>query len=56
MMREEDILMIENNNTGAPEWVVKPKNAFLAAIHVLFLAMSIVVHPPLEFDTVKALP
>ena len=45
-----------NDTTDAPKWVVKPKNASLAALHVLILAISLVVHPPLETGAAGALP
>ena len=48
--------MIEPNNTEAPRWVVKPKYVFLAALHVLVLVVSMVVHPPVETGVVRALP
>ncbi len=48
--------MMENNNTDAPKWVVKPKNAFLAALHVLVLALSLVIHSPIETGAARALP
>ena len=56
MTKEEDTQMKENNTTDAPTWVVKPKNAFLAALHVLVLALSLVVHPPIETGAARALP
>ncbi|MGR3177196.1 MAG: hypothetical protein ACUZ8E_03960 [Candidatus Anammoxibacter sp.] len=47
----------EKNNTDAPRmWVVKPKNVFLATVHVLFLVLSLVVHPPIETGAARTLP
>jgi len=40
----------------ARNWVVKPKLAFLAALHVLVLVLSLVAHPPIETRAVRALP
>ena len=48
--------MKETNNTDAPKLVVKPKNAFLAALHVLFLVVSLVIHPPIETSVARTLP
>lgn len=48
--------MKENNTTDAPNWVIKPKLAFLAALHVLVLVLTVVVHPPLETSAARALP
>jgi hypothetical protein len=45
MTKEEDMLMNEKNTTDDLNWVVKPKLAFLAALHVLVLVLSLVVHP-----------
>ena len=56
MTKEEGIQMKENNTTDAPKWVVKPKNAFLVALHVLVLALSLVVHPPIQTGAARALP
>ena len=56
MSKKEGMLMIEPNNTEAPRWVVKPKYVFLAALHVLVLVVSMVVHPPVETGVVRALP
>lgn len=48
--------MKEIKNTEAPKWVVIPSNIFLAALHVLVLALSLVVHPPLKSGAARALP
>ncbi len=48
--------MIEKNTTDAPSWVLKPKNAFLLALHVLFLVVSVLMHPPIETVADRALP
>lgn len=48
--------MKEKNTSDAPKWVVKPKLAFLAALHVLVLVLSLVAHPPIETSAVRALP
>ena len=39
-----------------PNWVIEPKNAFLAVFHVLFLTISLVVHPPIHVGAARALP
>lgn len=56
MTKEEDILMKEKNTTEALNWVVKPKLAFLAALHVLVLVLSLAAHLPIETSAVRALP
>jgi len=56
MTKKEDIPMKKLNNTKALQWVVKPKVLFLAALHVLVLVLSLVVHPPFETGAVRALP
>ncbi len=56
MTKEEDKLMKEPNNTEAPRWVVKSKEAILTALHVLVLFLTLVVHPPVETSAVRALP
>ena len=56
MTKEEDTPMKEKNTTDTPNWVVKPKLAFLAALHVLVLVLSLVAHPPIETSAVRALP
>ena len=56
MTKEEDTPMKEKNTSDAPNWVVKPKLAFLAALHVLVLVLSLVAHPPIEISAVRALP
>lgn len=48
--------MKEKKNTDALKWVVKPKTAFLTALHVLVLVLTLVVHPPIEAGAVRALP
>ena len=56
MTKEEDTMMKEVNNTVALTWVIKPKVAFLAALHVLVLILSLVAHPPVETSAARALP
>jgi len=56
MAKEKDTQMKEKNTSVARNWVVKPKIAFLAALHVLVLVLSLVVHPPIETGAVRALP
>jgi len=56
MTKEEDTKMKETNTTDAPTWVIKPKLAFLAALHVLVLVLNLVVHPPIETSAARALP
>ena len=56
MTKEEDIPMKEKNTLEALNWVVKPKLAILAALHVLVLVLSLVAHPPIETGAVRALP
>lgn len=48
--------MTGTNNSDAPRWLLSRKNAFLAALHVLILAVSLAAHPPIEFGAVGALP
>jgi len=48
--------MKEINTTDAPNWVVNPKPAFLAALHVLVLVLSLAAHPPIGTSAVRALP
>ena len=56
MTKEEDIQMKENNTTDVPKWAVNPKNAILAALHVLILIVSLMVHPPVKTSAARALP
>jgi hypothetical protein len=56
MTEEEGKPMKEKNTSDARNWVVKPKLACLAALHVLVLVLSLVVHPPVETSAVRALP
>ena len=56
MTKEEDKPMKEKNTSDAPYWVVKPKLAFLAVLHVLVLVLSLAAHPPVETSAVRALP
>jgi len=56
MTKEEVTKMKEIKNTEAPKRVAKPSNVFLAALHVLVLAISLVVHPPIESGAARALP
>ena len=56
MTKEEDIKMKDKNTSVASKWVVKPKLAFLATLHVLVLVLSLVYHPPIETNVVGALP
>ncbi len=50
--------MTEKNTSDAPKrkLQVVRSNAFLAALHVLVLAISLAFHPPVQFGTVGALP
>jgi len=48
--------MKKRNNTDAPNWGINPKNAFLAALHVLVLVVSMVGHPPIQTGAARALP
>ena len=57
MSEEEDTKMKEIKDTSdAPTWRASHKNAYLAALHVLFLLVSLVAHPPIEFGANRALP
>jgi len=57
MTKEEDKPMKGKNTTDCtPSWRVKRKEGFLAALHVLVLVLSLVVHPPIETSAVRALP
>ncbi len=48
--------MKEKNTSEARNWVLKPKTAFLTALHVLVLVLTLMAHPPLEHSAVRALP
>ena len=48
--------MRETNNTEAPRRFLNRRNAFLAALHVLVLGISLVVHPPVTTGVGRALP
>ena len=49
--------MMEKNTSVAPmRLVVNRKNAILAALHVLVLAISLAVHPLVELGADRALP
>lgn len=54
--KKEDTEMTEKITSDAPRWLLSRKNAFLAALHVLILAVSLAVHPPIEFGAVRTLP
>lgn len=58
MTKKEDTQMTENNTSDAPKRKIKVlrSNAFLAALHVLVLAISLALHPPVKLGTVGALP
>jgi hypothetical protein len=56
MKKEEATMVKETNNTDASKWVVIPKSAFLAVLHVLFLIITLVAHPPIETGAAKSLP
>jgi hypothetical protein len=45
-----------NKTSDAPKWRISHRNAFLAALHVLVLAVSLVVHPLVETGADRALP
>jgi len=42
--------------TEAPGLKVNPRNSFLAAIHVLVVVISLVIHPAVETNAARALP
>lgn len=44
------------NTSEAQNWVFKPKTAFLTALHVLVLVLTLLAHPPVEYSAVRALP
>ena len=48
--------MKEKNTSEAQQWVLNPKTAFLTALHVLVLVLTLVAHPPIEHSAVGALP
>lgn len=48
--------MTETNNSEAPTWCLHRKNAFLTALHVLVLAISLAAHPPVVPGADRALP
>lgn len=48
--------MRETNNSDAPRRFLNRRNAFLAALHVLVLSISLVVHPPVKTGAGGALP
>jgi hypothetical protein len=48
MSEEEESPMKEKNKPDAPRWVLKPYPAFLTALHVLVLVLSLAAHPPIE--------
>jgi len=56
MSKEEDTPMKVKNTTDASNWVIKPKLALLAALHVLVLVLSLAAHSPIETSAVRALP
>jgi hypothetical protein len=56
MAKRKDAKMIEKNTSDAPKWLFSQKNAFLAALHGLILAVSLAIHPPVEFGANRALP
>ena len=55
-MTKKEEKMMEKNTSDAPTWLLSRTNAFLAALHVLVLAVSMMVHPPVEFGANRALP
>ena len=56
MAKKEDTKMTETKPNAPLATKVVSSNAFLAVLHVLVLAISLVVHPPVELGTVGALP
>ena len=52
--------MTEKNTSDAPTRLICRKNAYLAALHVLILTVSLTVHPLIEtefeFGANRALP
>jgi len=44
------------NTTDAPQWAFNQKSAFLAALHVLVLAVSLADHRPLDTGGARPLP
>jgi len=42
--------------TEAPGLRVNPSNCFLAALHVLVVIVSLVIHPVVETNAARALP
>ena len=56
MKKEVECMMKEKNTTGAPKLIFNHKNTFLAVIHVLFLIVSIVIHPLIDNGSARALP
>ena len=57
MTKKEVTKMREKNTSVAPMRLdVNRKNAILAALHVLVLAVSLAVHPLVELGADRALP
>jgi hypothetical protein len=55
MTKEKDMIK-ERNTKDALHWKLNSKNVFLTVLHVLFLGVSLAVHPLVETGTVRALP
>lgn len=55
-MAEKEAQMTESNNSEAPRWCLHRRNAFLAALHVLVLVVSLAAHPPFVLGADRALP
>ncbi len=47
---------MEKNTSDAPKRFLDRKNAFVAALHVLVLAVSLAIHSPIAIGTDTALP
>jgi len=56
MTKKEDVHMLKQNNSEALTWWKRHKNAFLAALHVLVVVLSLAAHPPFEIGADRALP
>jgi hypothetical protein len=56
MTKKEDVQMKEKNNSEAPKVHINRTNAFLAALHVLVLAVSLAIHSPVVLGADRALP
>ncbi len=48
--------MTEKNTSDAPTWWTHYINAFLTALHVLVVVISMVAHPPIDNGADRTLP